>query len=343
MKKLQILVPQYKETDEKLQNLLDSIELQQGVNFDDFEVLIMNDGTDIYLSQDFLNYYTYNIQYYKNKHLGISGTRNSLMKKATAEYIMFCDSDDMFISSLALYTIFQEMQQHPFDLLIAPFMEETKAYTLDNKGNRVIIDKFIYIEKGVKDKDGVDSTFIHGKVYNRNFLEKNNIQWRTELKCNEDSHFNSLCINLAQKVLYVPKPYYLYKWNEGSVTKPENVQNYRITTYQYFFWSEDFIIQDLIDRGLSDRARKYIAILIYDGYYFFHYIENTDQERYDYLKSIYAGLYKKYVDTFNSIPIDELNKTIDQIKLKYTYRQAPKTIDLDFSTWIEKEILPCIQ
>ena len=49
--KLQILVPQYKETDEVVKPLLDSIALQQGINFDDIGVVIVNDGTDVRLSK----------------------------------------------------------------------------------------------------------------------------------------------------------------------------------------------------------------------------------------------------------------------------------------------------
>ena len=48
--KLQILVPQYKETDEIIKPLLDSIEVQQNVDLaNDVGVIIVNDGTDVHL------------------------------------------------------------------------------------------------------------------------------------------------------------------------------------------------------------------------------------------------------------------------------------------------------
>ena len=50
--KLQILVPQYKETDEIIKPLLDSIEVQQNVDLkNEVGVIIVNDGTDVHLSQ----------------------------------------------------------------------------------------------------------------------------------------------------------------------------------------------------------------------------------------------------------------------------------------------------
>ena len=49
--KLGILIPQYKETDEVIKPLLDSIALQQLINFNDLHVIIVNDGSDILLSR----------------------------------------------------------------------------------------------------------------------------------------------------------------------------------------------------------------------------------------------------------------------------------------------------
>lgn len=337
MKKLQILVPQYKEDEDIVENLLDSINIQQGINFDDIEVIIMNDGSDVKLDSDFLNYYKYNIVYIQNKHLGICGTRNALMKAATAPFIMFCDSDDMFVSSLALYYIFNEIDNKPFDLLVSPFMEETKAYTLDQQGNKVIIDKKIFIEKGNMKTEGIDGTFIHGKVYRRQYLIDNNITWNEKLKVNEDSFFNGLCINLSNKVLYMPNPYYLYKWRDGSVSK--DCANHKLLNYQYFFLSESELIDQLLSRSLIDKAKAYIAILIYDGYYFFNTIENSDPEHYNYLKQEYKNYYLKYKETFDTIDIKLLTDVADKMKKKYTFRQAPIEIKDDFTTWLNKEIL----
>ena len=51
-KKLQILIPQYNETDEVIKPLLDSIEIQQSVDLkNDVGVIIVNDGSDVKLSQ----------------------------------------------------------------------------------------------------------------------------------------------------------------------------------------------------------------------------------------------------------------------------------------------------
>ena len=56
----------------------------------------MNDGTEVELSKDFLSSYPYRIDYYKAPHRGVSATRNTCLDYAEADYVIFCDADDMF-------------------------------------------------------------------------------------------------------------------------------------------------------------------------------------------------------------------------------------------------------
>lgn len=62
--KLQILVPQYKETDDVVKPLLDSIAIQQNVDFNEIGVIICNDGSDVRLSPALLGSYPFEVQYH---------------------------------------------------------------------------------------------------------------------------------------------------------------------------------------------------------------------------------------------------------------------------------------
>lgn len=62
--KLQLLIPQYNETDEVMRPMLESIAIQQGVDLNtDIEVLIGNDGSDIKLSEEFLGSFSFPLRY----------------------------------------------------------------------------------------------------------------------------------------------------------------------------------------------------------------------------------------------------------------------------------------
>lgn len=66
----------------------------------------MNDGSDTILSDNFLNSYPFKIDYYLSEHRGVSAMRNQCLIAAEADYVMFCDADDMFMNICGIYLIF---------------------------------------------------------------------------------------------------------------------------------------------------------------------------------------------------------------------------------------------
>ena len=97
-RKLDILIPQYKETYEIIKPLLDSIALQQNVDLvNDVGVIIVNDGSNVKLSEEKLRaQYPFFLKYVEAEHRGVSATRNRALDESDADYVMFCDADDMF-------------------------------------------------------------------------------------------------------------------------------------------------------------------------------------------------------------------------------------------------------
>ena len=188
-KKLQILVPQYKETKEVLKSLLDSIALQQGINFDDIGVVIVNDGyPKSKIPATFFKEYPFQIDYYMEEHRGVSGTRNACLDHATADYVMFCDADDMFFSMVGLNVMMVEMDKG-FNSLTTKFYEE------------VLRDgKFWFTEHKQ------DRTFVHGKFHKRQYLIDKNIRFNDALTVHEDS-YESVC---RHDPLYMQKTYKNY-------------------------------------------------------------------------------------------------------------------------------------
>lgn len=150
--KLQFLIPMYKESFEVVKPLLDSIALQQNVDFNEIGVIIRCDGgTEITVPE---NLYPFRIDYKMCEHRGVSATRNACLDDATADYVMFCDCDDMFYNMCGLWIIFREMEVG-FDSFVSVFIEETiNPQTKEH----------IYINREM------DSTFVHGKVHRRKYL-----------------------------------------------------------------------------------------------------------------------------------------------------------------------------
>ncbi len=286
--KLQILIPQYQETDSILKPLLDSIAIQQSVDFNEIGVIIVNDGSDVRLSNEFLTSYPFHIDYYINDHLGVSATRQAALDQATAEYVMFCDADDMFCNVCGLYIIFREMDIGVFDSLTSLFVEETR----DPMTNQIV-----YINREM------DSTFVHGKVHRRRYLIEKDIKWNPDLTIHEDSFFNIQCANLSQNVKYCSFPFYLWKWRDDSVCRHD--PKYILKTYRNMIDSNSALIAEFRRKGRPDLSAFYTAFMIFDAYYTMNKPEWINQENIEYREATekhFANYYRTHKKTWESIP-----------------------------------------
>lgn len=243
MKKLAILIPQYKETDEIIQPLLDSIKMQNGINLNDIEIIICNDGSETLLSEDFLKSYKLPIKYYVCAHKGPAGTRNNCMSYADAEYYMFCDADDCFSDMMALYNIMNCITaKHP-DVIISPFYLEN-----------ILNDKLVF--SIIKAED----IHIHGKIFKKSFLEEKNITWEEKLLLHEDTYFTLLALNETMNVATFSSPFYIWKYYKNSITRSaDDVYEQSIKVID----SAIMLIEEFKRRELEEAARSYIAGTIY--------------------------------------------------------------------------------
>lgn len=289
--KLQILVPQYEETDEIVKPLLDSIAIQQNIDFNDIGVIIVNDGSDVHLSDDFLQSYPFKVEYYLNEHLGVSATRQAAFDKSTADYVMFCDADDMFCNVCGLWIVFREMNMGVFDSLTSVFTEETR---------NPLTGEVMYMNREM------DSTFVHGKIHRRRYLIEKGIKWNPDLTIHEDSFFNIQCASLSQNVKYCPLPFYLWKWRDDSVCRHDN--KYILKTYRNMIDSNSALIAEFRHKGRPDLSAFYMVFMIFDAYYTMNKPEWIDMENQEYRNATekhFAEYYKTHKKTWETFPYQE--------------------------------------
>lgn len=320
--KLQILIPQYKETEEVIKPLLDSIEIQQNIDLkNEVGVIIVNDGTDVHLSEDFLNRYTYHIEYHLHEHKGVSATRNACLDYATAEYVMFCDADDMFYNACGMYIIFREIEMGGFDSLVSAFIEESRHPETKEP---------LYINHDM------DSTFVHGKVHRRQYLIDNNIRWNDKLTIHEDSYFNCLCQRLAKELKYSQTSFYLWKWRDASVCRHD--PKYILKTYNNMLDSNDALVEQFLNRRRKEDAQFYAVGMIYDAYFTMNKDEWLNQENKEYryaTEKRFKEYWLKHKNLHNSIPQDVKTQIIMGIKNRM-YAEGMVLETLTFNEWIKQ-------
>ena len=297
--KLQILVPQYHETDEVIKPLLDSIAIQQSVDFNEIGVIICNDGSDVFLTDVFLQSYPYRIEYYKEPHRGVSATRNACLDHAEAEYVMFCDADDMFYNACGLWIVFREMQAG-FDSMVSMFVEETRHPETK---------EIVYINHEM------DSTFVHGKIHRRKYLTDNGLRFNDNLTIHEDSFFNILCQNIGKEVKYCQTPFYLWKWRDDSVCRHD--PKYILKTYSNMLDSNDALIDEFLSRGIPEKAAFYTAFMVFDAYYTMNKPEWINQENQIYRKKTekrFSRWFKKHKSMWENLPANDKMVISSQVR-----------------------------
>lgn len=324
--KLQILIPQYKETDEVIKPLLDSIALQQSVDLkNDIGVIIVNDGTDVKLSEEFLNSYPFKIEYIHNEHKGVSATRNKALDLSKADYVMFCDADDMFYSMCGLYVIFREMENNGgFDVFVSVFTEESR-----NPKNKKEI---VYINREM------DSTFVHGKVYRRKYLINNNIRWNDELTIHEDSYFNCLCQKLAdpERARYCPQPFYLWKWRDESICRHD--PDYILKTFNNMLDSNTALVKEFLDRNKKNEAKFYATAMIFDSYFTLNKDEWVNQDNQEYRHNVEVRFKKYWTEfkyLFDQMSKEEKTMVVSNIRQRM-YAEGLLMEHIVFDEWIKQ-------
>jgi len=142
------------------------------------------------------------VQYIRNeKNLKFPGlVRQVGLDHTNAPYIMFLDNDDM-LAPQAVELAQKGMMESNADVIIGHF------YAEDQNGQFKIMDEG-------------QTTWLHGNVYKREYLEKNNI--RFPYGFNEDGGFNTQCYLLTDKISVIKKPMYYWLFNHESLTREQN-------------------------------------------------------------------------------------------------------------------------
>ena len=278
---LQFLVPQFLADDKMIKYLLDSIAIQQNVDMKEIGMIICNDGSNTFLTDEFLKSYPFTIEYYKEPHRGVCATRNFCFDHATADYVMFCDEDDLFQNNCGLSLIFSEIAKK-FDYLWSYFVAEDHGNYFDYT---------------------IDTNFIHGKVYSREFLIANNIRWNEKLTYHEDYYFNSLCQRLSGKTAIIPFPIYYWRTNPQSVSRQPHFPH---KTYPDLVDVHDAIVSELLNRNMEREAQLLLTNIMTSIYIDFNGYEFLSDGAEPYIEPALARVkifYKKFKPMWDIIPM----------------------------------------
>lgn len=180
----------------------------------------------------------------------------------------------------------------------------------------------------------MDSTFVHGKFFRRQFLLDNNIRWNPSLTIHEDSYFNCLAQRLAKEHKFCPTSFYLWKWRDASVCRHD--PKYILKTYPNMLESSTALVEELLKRGKSEDAQAIATTMIYDAYFTMNKKEWIDQSNREYRDKTEAR-FAKYYREFSYLhdAIDEKVKAQIIMGMKNRmYQEGLLMESITFDEWI---------
>lgn len=297
--KLEIIIPHYKEPWDTCWYLFNSLAMQRNVPWDEIGVIVVNDGDDPTLDDVDWSAYPFRVRYMKKPHGGVSAARNYGLDHSEAEYIMFCDIDDGFLNNYGLHMLMSAVAEG-FDYLIGAFAEE--AQSTDNKTIALV------------GHQG-DMTFVHGKMYRKEFLTKHNLRFDEEMTIHEDGYFNALVYATAKvekaKIKKIDTPFYLWCWNNNSVVR-SNKEDFVLKTYPRLIQTRTGLSRQLKERGYQEEYETAVCLTVLNSYYDHQKSSYLQAKNYRY-RQISEKAFKEYWDEFKKTFYDQTNAKISEL------------------------------
>lgn len=288
--KLSFVVTHYNETWGVCEPWFNSVKDQLGVDFNDIEVLFVEDGGDA-IDEDLFIGYPFTVKTFNYGHKGVSASRNIGLDNATGDYVMFCDCDDRFISTYALHLYLKAIKLGKFDVVKSPFLEDQ------------IIDGELKLIRHDN-----DITFIHGKFYRREFLIENLVRFDEELTIHEDSYFNVIANMLSEERVHEMSPaVYLWKYRDESIVRKDR-NCYIYKTYDHLIKVRRAITRNLEQRERYAEMYQAISKTIMDSYYDFQRPDALKDENRELIKKAeeaFAEYYREFKDEYKNVNIKD--------------------------------------
>ena len=224
MKKISIIIPVYN-VEKYISQCLESCIYQEGISHDEYEIIVVNDGTpdnSMKIVNKYKEQFPSLITVFEQKNSGLSVARNSGINIAKGEYLWFVDSDD-WITEGSLRQIIDKLKEcKDVDLL------QIQAKQFDG----VNADKNYIYDYRVGILDGPDCIRRGGlpcpaqvTLCNASYLKHNNLYFMPGIY-HEDSEFKPRAVYLAKSIIFLDVFCYVFR-REGqeSITSKYRLKN----------------------------------------------------------------------------------------------------------------------
>ena len=238
MPKLSYIVPVYN-VEHYLSQCLDSL-LRQGFKTEEFEIILVNDGSkdcSQHICENYVKKYP-NIYLYNKENGGVSSARNLGLEQANGEFVAFMDADDYIIDNAYSY-IFNSFVAKDVDIVRywLTIINESDTTNIDYKGNVLFKGTGHEFIK----KYGLE-TFCVSSIYRRSYLLKNKMRFK-KYRIGEDFLFASSVLLTNPSIVSTSCNIYRYVKHNNTATTIRNKEYARKCVEDQLEINDDLINQ----------------------------------------------------------------------------------------------------
>lgn len=219
--KVSVIIPVYKVPLEYLRACLDSLTAQ---TLQECEFVIVSDGApeaecsicEEYTQKDV------RFKFFKQKHAGVSATRNFGINQVQGEYITFVDADDTLFSKNVLYEAYKISQNNNSEISLFSWIQNNKIHQIlwdHDIANLSSHEIKICLEQNIHIQNSFFSAVMGAKLYKRDFIIKNKILFNEQCVIGEDRVFNFKAFSFASRISFSQTIFYNYVINRESATQ----------------------------------------------------------------------------------------------------------------------------
>lgn len=221
---LSIIIPTFnseKYLDETLSSI---IPLAEAI---DTEIWVVDDGSTDNTRRVIANYEKQlNIRSVYNSHKGVGYSRNIGLSKAVGKYVTFVDSDDLIVADKYMTMINTIKFNQETDIVSMSAMVQPKNNKLIIKdSNKELKEKLLLSVINVTTDQFLWNEYNSGpvsKIFSRDFLVKNNINFPIEISNGEDMLFNYMAVKESKKTILLMSGAYKYRRTQESLMHKVN-------------------------------------------------------------------------------------------------------------------------
>lgn len=247
---LDIIITHYQEPWDVCKKMFWMLAMQRKVDWSEITVTVINDGGNR-IPASRLADLGFEVRQLDIAHGGISAARNAGLWFGTEPWIMFCDCDDCFANIYGLQDILNVLKQDDgrYDVLWNRFYEEHPDEIL------LVPDWKVFV-------------FTHGKVYRREYLEREEIRFDESLKWNEDSCFNATVLTRGAQAgeIQTHAPAYAWIRRDGSFTGTED----RNDKSAFFQFRRNLLIAEEHRHHKPEQYAGMVTRTAYDVFFMIH-------------------------------------------------------------------------